>query len=268
MSSDKTTIGDRMKEYYENRYRIMLTNKVPVIIRIDGCHFHSFTRGFKKPFDEVLIKAMQLTALDLCKAIQGCKFGYVQSDEISLVLTDFDTINTNAWFDNNMSKIDSVSASFATLYFNKHFRDIVNNVCTDFTKSDSDTVIHCKKLKKFDSAYFDSRSFNIPEDEIVNYFIWRQNDATRNSIQGLAQSLFSHKELQGLNNSQLQDKLMLEKNVNWNDCSVVEKRGTSIVRTLKGNDRTEWIIDENNPIFTQDKEYITNSVYCTMEINN
>ena len=86
---DKTTIGNRMKNNYENITRYYLTRRMPVIIRIDGKAFHTFTRGFKKPFDDVLVKTMQDTMKYLCENIQGCVLGYTQSDEISLVLTDY-----------------------------------------------------------------------------------------------------------------------------------------------------------------------------------
>lgn len=118
---DKTTIGDRMKNNYENITRYYLTRRMPVIIRIDGKAFHTFTRGFKKPFDDILVKTMQDTMKYLCENIQGCVLGYTQSDEISLVLTDYAELTTDAWFGNNLQKMCSVSASMATMAFNKFF---------------------------------------------------------------------------------------------------------------------------------------------------
>ena len=122
----KDTIGDRMKESYENRYRFYFPNRLPIIIRIDGKAFHTYTRGLKRPFDKIFMTAMQNTTLDLVKNIGGCKLGYVQSDEISLLLTNDDTLQTQPWFDNNIQKIVSISASMATLYFNKHFQELKN----------------------------------------------------------------------------------------------------------------------------------------------
>ena len=115
------SLGDRMKEFYENRYRFYLPRKVPVMIRLDGRSFHSFTKGFLRPYDEVFHNAMNTTLLYLCKNIQGCKFGYTQSDEISLVLTDLDTLTTDGWFDYGVQKMCSVAASMATLEFNRQF---------------------------------------------------------------------------------------------------------------------------------------------------
>ena len=111
----KDSLGDRMKLYYENRSKTYLTRRTPVIIRLDGCHFHTFTRGFAKPFDKRLVEAMQETMLELCKTIQGCVLGYTQSDEITLVLVDYKALDTDAWFDYSVQKLCSVSAAMATL---------------------------------------------------------------------------------------------------------------------------------------------------------
>ena len=254
------TLGDRMKEYYENRSKSYLTRRTPVIIRIDGCHFHTYTKGMEKPFDKMFIKAMQLTTKDLCENIQGCRIAYVESDEISLLLTDYDTHQTDAWFDYSIQKVCSVAASMAALYFNKNWRILTEELeerIFDNWREDEDEIYYKKvAVPKMNlGAYFDARAFNLPESEVVNYFIWRQNDATRNSIQSLGRAHFSQKELHGLNNSQIQDKLHEEKGINWNDCSVVEKRGTCVKRVVN-EERSNWIIDTNIPIFTQNRNYI------------
>lgn len=256
MATD-TSLGDRMKEFYENRSKTYLTRRTPIIIRIDGVAFHTFTRGLKKPYDSLFIKAMQLTCKDLCQKIQGCKLGYVESDEISLLLTDYDTLTTDAWFGYSVQKMCSVAASMAAMYFNRNFAKCVeefykNNVEDNWREDEDEKYYNNVLLKKVEmGGYFDARAFNIPESEVVNYFIWRQNDASRNSIQGLAQAHFSQKQLQNLNNSQLQDKLMLEKNINWNDYTTVEKRGTCVKRIS-----VDWTIDNNIPIFTKDRNYV------------
>ena len=254
---EKDSLGNRMKEFYENRSKTYLTRRTPVIIRLDGCHFHTFCHGLRKPYDPIFIKTMQLTCKDLCQSIQGCKLGYVESDEISLLLIDYDKLTTDAWFDYQVQKICSVAASMTTMFFNRNFIKLVEDFgrqSEDAWRPDDPDLRYYEDvlLKKVDTgAYFDARCFNIPENEITNYFIWRQNDATRNSIQGLGQAHFSQKKLQGLNNSQVQDLLMNEKNINWNDCSVVEKRGTCIKR-IQGN----WTIDNDIPIFTKARGYI------------
>lgn len=251
MVADK--LGDRMKENYENRSKTYLTRRVPVLLRLDGCHFHTFTKGLKKPYDSLFIEVMQKTTKSLCESIQGCKFGYVESDEISLLLTDYDTLQTDAWFDYSVQKICSVAASMAAMFFNKHLKECA---LQEFDDKDYYNTL----LKKIElGGYFDARAFNIPEHEVVNYFIWRQNDATRNSIQGLAQANFSQKQLQGLNNSQLQDKLHEEKGINWNDCKTVEKRGSAVIKIMDPiTGRSKWTVDTEMPIISQNKDYIEN----------
>ena len=250
MIADK--IGDRFKEYYENRSKTYLMRRTAVIIRIDGCHFHTFCRGLLKPFDPIFIKTMQETTKSLCENIQGCKIGYVESDEISLLLTDYDTLQTDAWFDYSVQKICSVSSSMATLFFNKYWQK-------NITKTTDKEYYEVLKKKSELGAYFDARAFNLPKEEVTNYFIWRQNDATRNSIQSLAQANFSQKQIHSLNNSQLQDKLHEEKGINWNDCKTVEKRGSCVVHVFdKSINRSKWIIDEEIPIFIQSRDYIEN----------
>lgn len=252
MVADK--IGDRFKEYYENRSKTYLTRRTAVIIRIDGCHFHTFCRGLQKPFDPIFIKTMQETTKSLCENIQGCKIGYVESDEISLLLTDYDTIQTDAWFNYSVQKICSVSASMAALFFNKYWQKNI----AEFNSTDKEYYEVLKNKSEL-GAYFDARAFNLPKEEVTNYFIWRQNDATRNSIQSLAQANFSQKQIHSLNNSQLQDKLHEEKGINWNDCKTVEKRGSCVIHVFdKSINRSKWIIDEEIPIFTQNRDYIEN----------
>ena len=120
-------LGARMKENYENISKTKLLRRTPVAIRIDGKAFHTFTRGFKKPFDDILIKSMEETMLYLCKNIQGCVLGYHQSDEITLILTDYKRFNSDAWFDYEVQKLCSIAASMATMAFNKFFVEEVWN---------------------------------------------------------------------------------------------------------------------------------------------
>ena len=272
---DKTTLGDRMKNNYENISRYYLTRRMPVIIRIDGKAFHTFTRGFKKPFDDILVKTMQDTMKYLCENIQGCVLGYTQSDEISLVLTDYAELTTDAWFGNNLQKMCSVSASMATLTFNKAFNDnivkyIDNNLDADCGVT-KDLTEYTKILinARNKGAMFDSRVFTIPKEEVCNALIWRQQDATRNSIQSVGQANFSQKELHGKSCNDIQDMLMLQKGINWNDYSTTLKRGSCCIKaddSLTEYDevgnicgytkRSKWVIDNEIPIFTQDRNYV------------
>ncbi len=243
------TLGERMKEY-ELVTDTKLINKLPVVIRLDGRAFHTFTKGFKKPFDDTLNNIMGKTMLFLCENITNCIFGYTQSDEITLVLYN-PKIDSEPWFDNRLEKIVSTSASLATLMFNKLLLDVQD--------------INPNKLFK---ATFDARAFNLPLFEVVNNIIWRQQDAVKNSINSVAQANFSHKQLQGKNGSQMQDMLMLEKGVNWNDTPTKYKRGMACIRKLTDVEtpngiikRNKWVIDEEMPIITQNREYVENLLY-------
>ena len=240
---DKTSLGNRMKTY-EAVPKKFLMRKTPVVIRLDGKAFHTFTKGFDKPFDKNIESAMTETMLYLCENIQGCVLGYTQSDEITLILADWQTIDTDAWFSYNVQKMCSVAASMATFIFS-----LAMEINADFAEKDKADLI---RRKLSNGVFFDARCFNLPLHEVPNVLIWRQQDATRNSIQGLAQSLFPHKELQGLKCNQLQDKIFLEKGINWNNLTTYQKRGTCAVKTVDG----DWTIDLNIPIFTEDRDYI------------
>ena len=271
MSNKKDSLGDRMKNNYENRAKTYLVRRMPVIIRLDGKAFHTFTRGLKKPYDEIFHNTMNQTMKYLCENIQCCKLGYTQSDEITLLLTDYDTLTTDAWFDSNVQKICSVSASMATLAFNKYFRINFPIYCgknIDDVITDEELEYRHNVYRKFDTAMFDSRCFNIPVEEVTNCFIWRQQDATRNAIQMLGQCNFSHKELNGKSCNDIQDMLMTQKGINFNDMPTEFKRGVCCVKNrlvstiygnymlVKGADDGQWVLDKEIPIFTQDREYI------------
>jgi tRNA(His) guanylyltransferase len=221
---DKSGLGVRMKENYENRSKQFLTRRLPTIIRLDGKAFHTYTKGLDRPFDEGLIEDMQLTTKFLCENIQGCKLGYTQSDEITLVLTDYDDLNTQAWFDYNVQKMVSISASMATAEFNR--LRLKRLTTEEWYKSVSESKE--KGLPKL--AFFDSRVFQIPEkEEVVNCLIWRQRDAEKNSVAMLAQSLYSHKELYKKNGSNMQE-MCFQKGHNWNDLRWSKKRGSLIIK--------------------------------------
>jgi tRNA(His) 5'-end guanylyltransferase len=256
-------LGDRMKEY-ENISRIYFTRRTPLILRIDGRAFHTFTKGFEKPHDQILKDSMSKTAIFLCNNIQGVKIAYIQSDEISLLLTDYDDIKTDAWFGKNLQKMVSLSASIATLGFNKIYRDVIRRYPDGFLLSDEEQKKRDLYDRRLDTATFDSRAFILPKEEVTNYFIWRQNDATRNAIQGLGQKHFSHKEIQNINTSDMQEKLFSEKGINFNDEVTWFKRGWTIIKKQfeeKSPDGKEWIRnrwteDDEMPILSSNRGYI------------
>ncbi len=253
MKKINDSLGDRMKEYYENRSKIYLTRRTPVIIRLDGKAFHSFTKGFKRPYDEIFHQAMNNTMKYLCANIQGCKLGYTQSDEITLLLTDYTTLTTDAWFGYGVQKMCSVAASMATLMFNKYFRAAVNSYFAGKVMDEYQKTM-CAALDK--GAMFDARCFNIPKEDATNCFIWRQQDATRNAIQMLGQTYFTHKELQGKSCNDIQDMLMLQKGINFNDMPVEFKRGVCCFKAPGG-----WALDTEIPIFTQERDYVDRWVF-------
>jgi tRNA(His) 5'-end guanylyltransferase len=179
------SLGDRIKTNYERPATRYLTRRTPVVIRLDGRAFHTFTRNFPKPFSVKFTDAMTISAMVVAGEAQGFKLGYVQSDEASFLLTDYDELQTQPWFGYKQSKIESVSASIMTAAFAR-----------------------CMRLAGVtDLATFDARAFNVPEDEVVNYFLWRAQDWARNSLSMYAQAHFSHQELQGKNAADIHEML-------------------------------------------------------------
>jgi len=199
----KDKLGDRMKHNYENRYRIELTRKIPVILRCDGKAFHTLTKRCNKPFDNNFITVMNNVAYELFKEIQGAKCAYVQSDEISVLLTDFDTLTTDAWFNYNLQKMVSVAASIASVSFSRLWENV---------------------------GIFDCRAFNIPKEEVANYFVWRQKDWVRNSISMFARSFFSQKELNGKSVLDIH-KMLSEKGKHWHKLPDRQQNGLFIYKT-------------------------------------
>ena len=268
---DKSDLAVRMKEY-EFVSRHYLTRRVPVMIRCDMRAGHSFTKGFERPFDNIFIKSMQETAKYMCENIQGCVMAYTQSDEITLVLIDYKNINSSAWFDYRADKVISIAASMSTMAFNKFFakevHDFRNSMkydddgCLDKYEYNLWTVYHNAVDQ---GAMFDARAFNIPKEEVTNCVYWRQQDATRNSVQMVGQANFSHKELQNKSCNDIQDMLMTQKNINWNDLPTYQKRGSCCIREYYEIDsvmRTRWVIDTEIPLFKGDgRQYIEKLIH-------
>lgn len=296
---DRSDLAERMKGY-EKRNRYYLQRRMPVILRLDMRAGHSFTKGFERPFDEVFIKSMQETAQYLCENIQNCKLSYQQSDEITLLLVDYDKLNTNCFFDYRVDKLCSIAASMATMAFNNIFSKYVKEFDLELAYNDNgiDTEenrklweIYKKAINK--GAMFDARCFNIPKEEVTNLIYWRQLDASRNSIQMVGQANFSHKELQHKSCNDIQDMLMTQKGINWNDLPTYQKRGSCCVKenhfienekgtqicysegcsdpfedeeALTGIYRSSWIIDTDIPIFkSEGREYIDRLVFVGEE---
>lgn len=296
-------LGTRMKTFYENIPKTRLMRRVPVAIRLDGKAFHTFTRGFQKPFDFVLMDVMQQTMKYLCENIQGCVLGYSQSDEITLILVDYQKFTSSAWFDYEVQKICSISASMATMAFNKFFAQEVDKWGVEtfgfewYEGGTNDpkvanspewklSEVYSKAIDK--GAMFDARCFNIPKEEVTNLIYWRQLDATRNSIQMVGQAYFSHNELQNKTCNMIQDMLMTKYGINWNDFTIPCKRGTACIKVATkvtenikrepqpfGEDRVTttiieerpiWVIDKNMPILKgEDRKYVDDLIYIGEE---
>jgi len=268
----KDQVMTRMKENYESRTQSFLPRRAFSIIRLDGKAFHSYSKNLKKPFDDGLMNDMDETAIYLCKNIQGAKFAFVQSDEISILMTDFEKIETDAWFDGNIQKICSISASMATSKFNQ-LR--TNRFYVERYNNGTDQInwtwfLDAAKLKQ---AEFDSRVFTVPaKSEVANYFIARQRDTIRNSVSSVAQSIFSHNELNGKNVTK-QQEMVLEMGINWDDYAIKYKQGRFIEKqellwTLPANDdgisngsylRSKWLVVEP-PVFTIEKDFLMSRI--------
>jgi tRNA(His) guanylyltransferase len=227
------SIGDRMKGY-ENVTRHHLIRRMPVILRLDGKAWHTFTRGLDKPYDIDLSIAMGQVSEQLIQEFQGAVIAYTQSDEISIFLRDYDKLVSESWFDNNIQKIVSVASSIATGLFNQYF------------------------TKKNNIAFFDCRAFNLPKEEVINYFIWRQQDAMRNSVQGLGQAELGSKHIQGLNNKQVQEELLKKSpSVDWNKQPEFFKYGQTYFKP----DFVKGSVNMPTPIFKENRDFLNELIY-------
>lgn len=251
----KQSLFERMKGY-EKASRVVLDGDLPIIVRIDGKAFSTYTRNLNQPFDQQFTDAMLYCMKSLCKQIQQVNFAYTQSDEITLVLSGYSNEKSEPWFGGKVEKIASVSASIATFYFNKYLSEVTEL-----------------------PAFFDARVFNLPSiNEVVNMLIWRQNDAMRNSLNSYARHFFSHKQIHGKSIDQVK-QLLKKHDKSWDGLNPVIKCGgccikKSFARAVnnpynkkKENDdtktvveRSEWVVDRNIPIFVKNKEYILGNI--------
>ena len=244
------SLGDRMKQY-EYDFSYTVPRDMPIMMRLDGKAFHTYTRGLEKPFSQLIIDAMWETAMVLCSEIQNARLAYIQSDEITILIYPRRLFESEPWFGNKIQKMVSVSAGIASGVMSLESNKIFS------------------KPKR---ACFDSRVWVLPSHEVCNAFIWRQQDWTRNSVQMLARSLYSHSILHGKDNSELQE-MCFKQGRNWNDLPLYLRRGACLVRkqyTAPSNShpfrspdesgepsiRYKWVVDKNIPIFSQDRNYI------------
>lgn len=270
-----TDLDIRMKGY-EKVTDQKLIRRMPVIIRLDGRSFHSFTRGFKKPFDDILINSMQQTAMYLCKNVQNCVLAYTQSDEISLLLIDYKDFDTQPWFGNRVQKIVSTSAALASITFKEIFKNNIekfgyknipdwdmggtNEWLTDQQQEDLKYIQNLYSAIENKYRGFDSRCFNLSKDEVANYFFWRQQDCIRNSIQMVGQANFSQKELQNKNTAAIKEMLRDQKNIDFdNDFETHKQCGACCIKNNSGD---YWRIENQIPVFKDEgRDYINKLVF-------
>ena len=262
VQNNKDSLGERMRQNYEFPYRFFLTKRTPIIIRIDMQNAHNFTSFMKKPFDPIFIESMHNTALNLCEQLTNVEFAYTQGDEINLFLTDYKKILLGQWQNGNLQKMVSLSASIATIEFNAAYTHAILN----HTELDAESTNQYSS--NINKMIFESTIFNIPESEVINYFIYRQTECAKNSVQLAGGYYFNNDKLHNLNGNDIQEKL---KNIgiNWNEYPSFFKRGICTKREeyivhddYKNEDikRYRWTIDYDIPIFARDREYINKFV--------
>ena len=230
-----------MKSKYEDPFRVILPQRTYLLIRVDGRAFHTYTKSFNRPFDQYLHDGMVVAGLETMQEIGGAKFAFGQSDEFSFVATDFDTHESQMWFGGNKSKIESITASVFTAEFNRFIR-------------------HLRPQLK--NAYFDARAFIIPmEHEVINYFVWRQQDTIRNSVSMLARHYFSAKKLHGVSTAEAK-KLLAKEGVYWNKQPSAFRRGTALYKPEKAIDNPPpgrsngWLVDGDLPLFAHNPSFV------------
>lgn len=241
--SSRDSLGDRMKRY-EAVWRTRLVPRLPMIVRVDGKAFHTLTREMQRPFDPEFVEHMLAVATSLCREIDGAQMAYVQSDEISVLVRDDQTLHTQPWFDKELEKTVSITAGAAS---------------AEMT------------LRLNQRAVFDARAFVLPPAEVANYYIWRQQDATRNSVSMAAYAELGRtmgaKEAQALLHGKTwgeqQELLFAHCGINWSHYPTHLKRGACVVPTAEersGRDgpvaRRVWRADCDIPAFSQDREYV------------
>jgi tRNA(His) 5'-end guanylyltransferase len=253
------TLGDRIKSKYEDVFRNSIPQRTFAVIRIDGKAFHTFTKTLEKPHSAELSEAMDHAAQVLCKEMMGCKLAYGQSDEYSFLLTDFEKEESEMWFNGNIQKIVSVSSSIFTAAFNDHWEKVR-------------PMSFKPRL-----AMFDARVFVIPSrNDVFQYFLWRQKDASRNSLTMLASCHFSHKQLHGQDRD-AKHELLQSVGVKWTDWPTSFRHGRVVRRVSqqrtvsyvhkktkekisKDVEESVWQVDREIPVFTRTSDYLDSVV--------
>ena len=249
-------LSDRMKAY-EQAARVTFPRRMPLIIRVDGKAFSKYTSRLPgKPFDRNFISVMESVAIALCTEIQGAQLAYVQSDEVSVLVHGYKKFETSPWYNNQLQKIVSVSAAIASATFTANswrmFHD--NSDPANFYGPSTDDI---------EPAYFDSRAFVLPDAEVCNYFVNRQQDAVRNSTQMLARSIFSHSECHQKNVPTL--RIMChDAGKPWEDLTPTIRKGRCVKRFID-RERSCWKVDTDIPMFNENRAYVEDLLALELE---
>lgn len=248
------SLFDRMKKY-EDVSQTRLTPRLPIILRVDGKAFHTYTKGMvDRPFNRMMIHVMEKTAIELCREIQGAELAYVQSDEISILINSYKNINSEAWFDNQVQKMVSVASGIASATFTANSWKI--------WATESATIFP----DDIRPAYFDGRAFVMPESDVNNYFVWRQQDAIRNSISSHARLFFTQKECNGKNGLVLREMCETAGH-SWDSRPKSQQRGRCIKKVIElETNRSHWFADTEIPIFHDDPEYVNTHLWKSPEV--
>lgn len=267
-------MGDRFKAY-ENVNRFYLSRRMPCILRLDGKAFHSYTKGFNKPFDRVFMETMWDTAKQLCQNISGAKMAYVQSDEISILLTDYDTLETEPWFGKNLQKMCSVAASMASIFFYKAHETAIKDyveTCEENNYFIPEWIEDHYGAQENKFAIFDCRAFVLPKEEVNNYFLWRRKDCQRNAVSMVARTLFSDKELEGKSTEERKRMMQEQHKIDWNLIPSFYREGVCVRKYERVEtcfvlnkepikvSRKRWEVAMNIPSFQEHPEYINELV--------
>ena len=211
MKYKRDDFGNRMKAYEKLSESVLIPN-LPIVVRLDGKGFSKYTKKMKRPYDEVLSNLMSDTCVHLMGKYSHIVCAYTQSDEITLIMKN--EYDKPVEFNGRLQKLCSILAGETSSFFAVNASKLGLNETNQY-------------------PVFDCRIFNVPSwIEASNVILWREQDASKNSVQMLGQHNFSHKQLHGLKGNQIQEKLLLEKDINWNDYPTFFKRGTYIVKEL------------------------------------
>lgn len=251
--------------YYRSLTDYKLLPNSYVLVMVDGRSFsHMVKNRFQKPFDDEFIRMMNETAQYVCKNVQGCKFAYVQSDEISFVLTDFDTPTTDAFFGNRLCKMQSIIASLATAKFNQlmtayKFNKMVDEYGNSLKLSGNEVARLIGNMQEYQ---FDCKCWNVPSiNDVFAWFLYRQIDCIRNSKQQTAQTYLPHKVLMNKGTDEQIALLISEKGIDWNEFDDDKKYGRFIYKeevamTNPDNNETftrnKWTVHPGFPLMTDD----------------